>query len=228
MRIKRLEIDGEETVGGARDGAVTAVCPDPGIAVRAVCSVLLLSPTLKIAPLRAKIRAEVAAGGREYLVRAGPRSFSVADPSDGGDRTDEYRALMSRSPEEDRILLFGGDEGNALARYMNEDRFFKPGELSRVTCGMGATRTFRDCLRDYTENRSLLTDDERDPLLSFLDAARFWDEFGRIRDFRYEGKPLLVRDADAETADRLVRLAGETDRQILILTRVQGIEKTKE
>lgn len=228
MRIKRLEIDGEETVGGARDGAVTAVCPDPGRVFRAVCSVLLLSPTLKIAPLRAKIRAEVVAEGREYLVVTGPRSFSATDKSDGEERTDEYRALMSRSPEEDRILLFDGKECDTLDRYLKEDRYFKPGELSRVTCGMGATRTFRDCLRDYTENRSLLADDESDPVLSFLDAARFWDELGKIRDFRYEGKPLLVRDADAETADRLIRLAGETDRQILILTRGQGIEKTKE
>lgn len=213
---------------GCREDAVTVACRDPVRVFRATGSVLLLDPVLRIAPLRAEVRAEVVAEGREYLVRAGPRSFSATDKSDGGDRSDEYRALMSRSPEEDRILLFDGKEGDVLARYLNEDRFFKPGELSRVTCGMGATRTFRDCLRDYTENRSLLTDDDRGPLLSFLDAARFWDEFGRIRDFRYEGKPLLVRDADAETADRLIRLAGEMDRPILILMRGQGIEKTKE
>lgn len=220
MRIVRLVIDGEAAVtDGYREDAVTVVCRDPATVVRAVSSILLLSPTLKIAPLRAEVRAEVAAGGREYLVRAGLRSFSATDPAEGGDRTDEYRALMSRSPEEDRILMFDGKEGDTLDRYLKEDRYFKPGGLSRVTCGVGATRTFRDCLRDYTENRSLLADDERDPVLSFLDAARFWDELGKIRDFRYEGKPLLVRDADAETADRLIRNAGAADRQILILTK---------
>ena len=220
MKIKRLVIDGSAAwkLDAVLRGGVTSVrYRDPGEVVRAVGAVLLFSPYLNISPPRRKVYAEVATDGCEYRVHVEAGLLTATDV-EGEDRTDEYRALMCRSPEEDRILIFDGRGEDTLGRYLKDDKFFVPGEFSRITCGMGATRSFRTELKRYMTVRSL-SPDESDPVTRFLDAARFWDGFGKIRDFSYEGKPLIIKKAEGEILRELIRQSGTTERQMMIIER---------
>lgn len=127
----------------------------------------------------------------------------------------DYQTFMHRSPEEDDICFFNASKKqlapNRLFRYSNEEKFYSPGELGSLTGGMGTTKTFRACLKNYIYKESLLPEINLDPFVTkekvpfweFLDTAQFWDKFCKIRDLHYEGKPLLVANFPAGPKESL-------------------------
>ena len=122
-----------------------------------------------------------------------------------GDVYKQYRTFMNRSHDEDSICFFDASEKplipNRIFRYLYEDKFYFPGEFGKLTNGLGNTKTFRTYLKNYIGKDLPLLETDTDPPAAekglspfgkFLDVARCWDGFCKIRDLHYEGKPLLI------------------------------------
>ena len=103
-----------------------------------------------------------------------------------------------------------------LERYLCEDKYFEPGELKGLTDGMSATVTFRRALKHFL-TFSTLSPDIKSPMLSFIDAVRFWDDFKSTVNIHHEGKPLFVKGLNAKDKKLLKENRELIGRQIIFL-----------
>lgn len=58
---------------------------------------------------------------------------------------------------------------------------------------------------------------QRSNAIRFIDTACFWDDFGKIRDLHYEGKPLLVKDVSPDIICSIQEYDRQIDRQKLLI-----------
>ena len=179
----------------------------------------------KWADKKTSIFAEVSADGKRFAVRAGGKDLDVSAETDVHNAefdsdTEEYLSLMRRCAVEDRLSLIDGKHRSPyhdLNVFLNEEKHFRPGELRRITDGIGTTRLFRAALKQYLISETIAPEDKR-CLLSRLDAVRFWDSFGKTRDMHYEGKPLLLVGLTGGEKEVLRGAAPLLDRQIVVIT----------
>ena len=69
---------------------------------------------------------------------------------------------------------------------------------------------------------------QRSNAIRFIDTACFWDDFGKIRDLHYEGKPLLVKDVSPDIICSIQEYDRQIDRQkLLILQQMQRCPRHK-
>ena len=163
-----------------------------------------------------KLYAEVVAGDLNYQVTSNGikiSAFRINKDSSVEEVTDEYFYAVSCCEEEDRISFLDGSKNGAyygLERYASEEKFYRAGEFARVTDGMGTTYSFRRCLKEYLNQKTVAATDEDNSAIRFINTVCFWDDFGKIRNMHYDGKPLLVKDASPD----IVCSIQEYDRQI--------------
>ena len=62
---------------------------------------------------------------------------------------------------------------------------------------MEITCSFRKCLKDYLNQKSIAATDSDSNAIRFIDTVCFGDDFGKMRDLHYEGKTLLVKDVSS-------------------------------
>ena len=103
-----------------------------------------------------------------------------------------------------------------LERYLNEEKYFAPGELKGLTDGMSATSTFRRALKHFLTYRTLSPDMES-PMISFIDTVRFWDDFKSTVNIHHEGKPLFVKGLNAKDRKLLKDNRDLINRQIIFI-----------
>ena len=173
-----------------------------------------------------RLYAEVIVGNLKYQVTSNgiPTKISAFRFNQDGtvkNATGEYSSVMRRSAEENRISFFDGSNHGTyfgLERYEAEEKFYRKGEFSRVTAGMGATRTFRKCLKDYLNQKSIAVASNDSNAIRFIDTVCFWDEFGKMRDPHYEGKPLLIEDVTPDNAGLIQKYGQQIGRQKLLIS----------
>ena len=179
-----------------------------------------------------KLYAEVVVGDLKYQVTSNgvPTNISAVrvNQDETIEATDEFFSVMSRCEEENRISFF--DESNngtnfGLEQYEAEEKFYRKGELARITDGMGATCTFRKCLKDYLNQKSIAATDSDSNAIRFIDTVCFWDDFGKMRDLHYEGKPLLVKDVSPDIVCSIQKYDRQIGRQkLLILQQTRTVQ----
>ena len=154
--------------------------------------------------------------GRRYepKVSAIPLNrFETASPSG-------YFSAVRQCEEEIRLCFPDmSDIENApydLEQYLNEEKYYAPGELRRLTDGMGVTPTFRRALKNFLEYRTL-SPDLKNPILSFVDTARFWDEFKSTVNIHHEGKPLFIKNLSEKDRKILKENRKVINRQIIFI-----------
>ena len=177
----------------------------------------------KWADKKSSIFAEVSADGKRFAVRVRGKDLTLSAVADVHNAefasdTEEYFSLMRRCAVEDRLCLIDvkrASKYHDLNVFLSEEKNFRPGELRRITDGIGTTRSFRAALRQYLVSETVAPEGKR-CLLSRIDAVRFWDVFGKTRDMHYEGKPLLLVGVGGEAADVLPDLAELIKRQVVV------------
>ena len=154
--------------------------------------------------------------GRRYepTVNAIPLNrFEAASPSG-------YFSDIRQCEEEFRLCFPDfSDYVNApfdLERYLYEDKYYEPGELSYLTGGMSATGTFRRRLKDFLLYHTL-SPDVKNPMLSYIDTVRFWDDFKSTVNMHHEGKPLFVKGLNAKDKKPLKENRDLISRQIIFI-----------
>lgn len=139
--------------------------------------------------------------------------FETASPSG-------YFSAVRQCEEEIRLCFPDmPDIENApydLEQYMNEEKYYAPGELRRLTDGMSATPTFRRALKNFLEYRTL-SPDLKSPILSFVDTVRFWDEFKSTVNIHHEGKPLFIKNLSEKDRKILKENRELMNRQIIFI-----------
>ena len=107
-----------------------------------------------------RIEAEIVIEDRLYYVnvtrgeRRGRASLTARDEG-GSDVTGEYLHLTSHCDEHDLSGMYVDVKEripSRLIRYMDEERYFAPGELSERTSGLSHMKSFRSYLRDFIRN----------------------------------------------------------------------------
>lgn len=172
-----------------------------------------------------KLYAEVVAGDLNYQVTSNGikiSAFRINKDSSVEEVTDEYFYAVSCCEEEDRISFLDGSKNGAyygLERYASEDKFYRAGEFARVTDGMGATSVFRRCLKNYLNDKAITVADADNSAVRFIDTVCFWDDFGKMRNMHYDGKPLLVKDPSPDIVSSIQKYGQQIDRQKLLMTR---------
>ena len=144
----------------------------------------------------------------------------VSNDGTAEETTDEYFSAISRCVEEDRISFWDGSKNGAyygVERYEAEEKYYRTGEFAHVTNGMGITCSFRKCLKDYLNQKSIAATDSDSNAIRFIDTVCFWDDFGKIRDLHYEGKPLLVKDVSPDIICSIQEYDRQIDRQKLMI-----------
>ncbi len=206
-------------------------CPCPETVVTALQKLLIYVPpdSTSLSPGTSedtRLCADVRAGGTDFRVeiRGTPGKMTAVsgDVGHDPDLLKQYRYFMDRCPEEDFTSVFikGQQNIRKVQSYINEDRDFRPGEFSRITAGIGATNSFRTCVRDFILRHPVQRENAREEgdEYSFLDTALFWDAFGKLRNIHYEGKPLIMCEPSPvlikKAEDNLIR----TDRQIILIS----------
>ena len=167
------------------------------------------------------IHAETVIKDRAYKVYAKGigLDLSAETVNEPKEATEEYLSHIKRCAEENRLCRLDKSFGTGYhgpTVYLNEDKYFKPGELCRITDGIGTTCSFRSCLKRYLETDSITCASDCG-VLSHFDTVRFWDSFGKIRDPHYEGKPLLIINPTKEIKNILENKPKLTDRQIIFV-----------
>ena len=154
--------------------------------------------------------------GRRYepTVCAIPLSkYETASPSG-------YFSAVRQCEEEIRLCFPDfPDYENApfdLERYLNEEKYYAPGELMGLTDGMCVTATFRRALKHFLEYRTI-SPDLKSPMLSYIDTVRFWDEFKSTVNIHHEGKPLFVNGLNAKDKKLLKENRDLISRQIIFI-----------
>lgn len=106
-----------------------------------------------------------------------------------------------------------------LKTYLEYSRACAHNEFIEMTCGIGATATFRKCLKDYIksfEPQKVFADSEAKislhsdgvfaiegedkgggnnfclEILSYFNLMGFWDEIEEIRNFNYTKNPIII------------------------------------
>jgi hypothetical protein len=154
--------------------------------------------------------------GRRYepTINAIPLNpFETASPSG-------YYSAVRQCKEEMRLCFPDmSDFENApfnLERYLCADKYFVPGELSELTDGMGNTATFRRKLKHFLQYCTF-SPDIKNPIFSYIDAVRFWDDFKSTVNMHHEGKPLFIKGLRVKD-ERLIKETRELmNRQIIII-----------
>lgn len=172
-----------------------------------------------------KLYAEVLVGDLKYQVHSNGVSAKISAvrvTQDGTveEATDEYSSVMNRCEEESRISFFDRSKNGAyygLERYETEEKFYRTGEFARVTDGMGTTCSFRRCLKDYLNQKAVVGTGADCAAIHFVDTVCFWDDFGKMRDLHYEGKPLLVKDVSPDIVCLIQKYDRQIDRQKLLI-----------
>lgn len=106
------------------------------------------------------VEAAVRLCGKDYFVSlrndaSGKAPFIRARDAGGNDATGEYLRLSSHPAEEDESELFTGGASNGIFKvlqYFDEDRYYRPRELSRLTDRLSEIKAFRAYLRSYLRN----------------------------------------------------------------------------
>lgn len=154
--------------------------------------------------------------GRRYkpVVTAIPLSrFETASPSG-------YYSAVRQCKEEMRLCFPDmSDFENApfnLERYLCADKYFVPGELSELTDGMGNTATFRRTLKHFLQYCTF-SPDIKNPIFSYIDAVRFWDDFKTTVNIHHEGKPLFIKGLSARDKKLLNDNRETINRQIIFI-----------
>lgn len=212
-------------------GIAVIDCIDPHAIISALRILLLYAPLNMIDPPvtmrpHTKLFAEVKTGSLKYHVlsqgRSPELSAAIADKDEKqAGANDAYRAFMRRSAEENRICVFDPEAHTdfGLDRYLHDEKYFCPGELARMTNGMGTTDSFRIFLKKYRSRRSVAEAIGNDNAFRFMDAARFWDGFGKLRDIHYEGKPLLIKEPSPDLQRLLIENYHDLDRQLFLINK---------
>ena len=107
-----------------------------------------------------EIEASVCVNKKIYLLTVSPdadcrRLILKAYDSIGKEVIDEYLYLCSHCPEQDLSDIFEGDENKMFLKflqYANEDMYYAPKELAKMTDGVSEIRAFRAYLRDFIRN----------------------------------------------------------------------------
>ena len=107
-----------------------------------------------------KIEALVGILDTEYLLRATPNLKQNelclrAYDADGHEKTREYLYLTSHCAEQDLCEVFDGDTEKMLFKplqYLNEDRYYSPGNLSQRTDRFSETKAFRSYLKTFIKD----------------------------------------------------------------------------
>ena len=107
-----------------------------------------------------KIEALVCILEKEYLLLATPnlkqndlclRAYDV----DGHDKTREYLYLTSHCAEQDLCEVFDKDTPKMFFRpiqYLDEERYYSPGDLSKSTDRLSETKAFRSYLKTFIKD----------------------------------------------------------------------------
>ncbi len=107
-----------------------------------------------------QIRAHISVNGKSYLVTAAPHAprdelrLNVCDDC-GADATEEYLYLTTHCAEHDLSDIFENHAEDGLLRflkYVSEDQYFAPRELSGRTNGLSDLKSFRSYLLSYIRN----------------------------------------------------------------------------
>lgn len=172
-----------------------------------------------------KLYAEVIVDNLKYQVKSNVVSTKISAVRVNKDGTVEeaaydYSSVMRRCEEENKISFFDGSKSGAnygLERYEAKEECNRTSELARATDGMGATSSFKRCLKDHLNRRSAAAADEDNCAIRFIDTVCFWDDFGKMRDLHYEGKPLLVKDPSPDNVNLIKKYYHKIDRQKLLI-----------
>ena len=222
-RVGRITVDLKSDISDVEIRFADEVCFAVGVAT-ANGSLKEKYPPVR-ADKRSSICAEVFVGGKRFTIRARGKNFDISAEADVHNEeydsdTEEYLSLMKRCDVEDRLSLIDGKHRSPyhdLNVFLNEEKHFRPGELRRITDGIGTTRSFRSALKQYLLAETIAPEEKRG-LLSRLDAVRFWDSFGKTRDMHYEGKPLLLVGLTDEEKKIVSGAAPLLDRQVIVIT----------
>ncbi len=107
-----------------------------------------------------RIHARISAGEKDYHVTAAPHTvredlmLCIRDDN-GSDVTEEYLYLTSHCAEHDLSEIFENHAKDGLLRflkYVSEDQYFSPRELSTRTNGLSDLKIFRSYLLSYVKN----------------------------------------------------------------------------
>ena len=107
-----------------------------------------------------KIEALVGILGTEYLLRATPNlkrndlCLRVHD-MDGNEKTREYLYVTSHCAEHDLCEVFDKDAQKIFFKpiqYLDEDRYYSPGNLSKCTDQLSETKAFRSYLKTFIKD----------------------------------------------------------------------------
>ena len=107
-----------------------------------------------------KIEALVGILGTEYLLRAIPNLKRNdlclrAHDMDGNEKTREYLYVTSHCTEQDLCEVFNKDSEKIFFKpiqYLDEDRYYSPGNLSKCTDQLSETKAFRSYLKTFVKN----------------------------------------------------------------------------
>ena len=107
-----------------------------------------------------RLEAELLLGGEFYKVSVTPGEnldslYLSCHDGNGVLATKKYLYLTSHSTEEDACTCFDGvgrDVENGIAKYKNEDYFYRGGELSERTEGLSEIKAFRAYLKSYIKD----------------------------------------------------------------------------
>lgn len=179
----------------------------------------------KLLSKKAKLYAEVVTENAIYIIESRGRryeptinaiplnTFETVSPSG-------YYSVVRQCKEEMRLCFPDmSDFENApfnLERYLCADKYFVPGELTELTDGMGNTATFRRKLKHFLQYCTF-SPDIKNPIFSYIDAVRFWDDFKTAVNMHHEGKPLFIKGLRVKD-ERLIKETRELmNRQIIII-----------